>query len=158
MKLRLFFFFAIGFILAACNENSDVTKITEEPIEVDEYFEFTIGDTDFELPEFRAWIEDHDSVTVTQIENFGSGIPEVIFNIHGTGTGTYELADFTILLDENSYSPHFFACKSCAVTSVIEYFGDEGDFVIGTFEGEVLENDTDNVYPISGKFSAIREN
>ncbi len=162
MKIRYLILLALGLTFVACNKNSDITHVNESPIQITEYFEFTLNGTTYSLPEFQAWIEDHDTVTVTQIENVGLGlpvgVPEVIYNIHGTGEGTFEVADFTIRLDEERNDPHFFACRSCEITSIIEYFGSEGDFVIGTFSGEVTENDTEDKYPISGKFSAIREN
>ena len=151
------FLLSLVILISACRQNTDITEVTETPLIINEQFSFTINDEEFLITDLRAWIEDHDTITVTQFENFGSGIPEVIFNIHGTGEGTYEVGDITIKLDETQYDPHFFKCTGCAILSTIDYFGDVDDFVIGTFEGEAMANET-VPYPVSGSFSAIRQN
>ncbi len=155
--MRNFIIVFWALFLVGCHENSDSTTIEDIPLNPEEHFEFTLNGFDYYIKDIESWIENHDSLYVTQILNFHSGeLPQFIFNIHGTSTGMFNRADITILLDENQTNIDFFECKGCPFTISIDYFGDRGDYVIGTFEGNVPFNQT--WYPIEGKFATIREN
>ena len=145
------------FSLYSCRQNADVTTIEEAPLNVVEHFDFSINNDSFSIRDLSSWIEDHDSIVVTQMVNFGTGeLPQFIFNIHGTAEGDFQIADVTITLDEDLYQPNHFRCLGCAVISKIEYFGEQGDFVIGSFEGAISSEE--EWYDIQGSFAAIREN
>lgn len=159
---KLVLLFSIVCSFYACRQNSDVTTVVEEPVNVVEHFDFTLNGESFSIGNLSSWIEDHDTVVVTQMENFGTGeLPFFIFNVHGTGEGDFQVADVTISLDEDLYEPNHFRCMGCAVVSQVSYFGDEGDFVIGTFEGTVSSGEDEDEmewFDIQGSFAAIREN
>ncbi len=145
-------------VLSSCRQNSDITTVDDDLISITEHFDFNLNGQMFSIDDLSGWIEDHDSVEVTQLVNFGTGdLPQFIFNIHGTEQGVFQRADLTITLDENIHDPDFFKCSGCTVESNIEYFGDKGDFIIGTFEGQIPAEDG-TWYPIMGSFAAIREN
>ncbi len=141
----------------ACRKNSDVTTIEETPIDINEHFDFTLNGNNFSTNNLSAWIENHDTVMVTQLVNFGTGeLPQFIFNIHGTQKGSFHMADMTITLDEEEYTPHLFKCAGCAFIAELEYFGEKEDFIVGSFAGQVPSDGT--WYEISGSFAAIRKN